>query len=146
MLLFSLLELTAGIVFFADQNLTGQTIPNAITKASGRPCYQHRHFFPIEAEDVDWLPYVGQWGWIVITKDWAILETPVEREALLAAGVRAFVFRERRLGGQVMAEILTVAMPKMLHAMRIYRAPFVFSLETDGTITAISQLEQLSPS
>jgi len=138
-----LLELTSGIVFFVDQNLSGRIIPEAIARASNRPCHKHKDFFPIDAEDIDWLPSVGRWGWILITRDWGILQKPTERDALLASGVRAFVFRERNIKGEVIAAILTTAMPRILRAVRSYRAPFVFSLEIDGTIDAISNLVKI---
>jgi hypothetical protein len=139
----TLLQLTNRIVFFTDQNLSGDTVPQAIIKASGYPCQRHKDNFSINAEDVDWLGPLGDRGWILVTKDWGILKRPVERDALLAAKVRAFVFRERRLKGEVMAEILTLAMPKMLRAIDTYKAPFVYSLEVDGSIIALSALEKI---
>jgi PIN like domain len=97
---------TSGIVFFTDQNLSGETIPQALVSASGYPCQKHKDNFALDARDVDWLPQVGRRRWILITKDWRMLQRSVERGAMLAANVRAFVFREQRLRGEVMAEII----------------------------------------
>jgi hypothetical protein len=137
------LLLTSRIVFFTDQNLSGETIPQALISSSGYPCQRHRDNFPLDARDVDWLPTVGRRGWILVTKDWRMLQRPLEREAILAANVRAFIFRERNLRGEIMAQIIRVAMPRMLGAIDRYEAPFVFSLERDGTIQALSALSDI---
>ena len=42
------------------------------------------------AKDVDWLPIVGQSGWIVIMRDKRIRRRPVELQRLIDNGVRAF--------------------------------------------------------
>ena len=43
-------------------------------------------YFPQDAHDVDWLPYVGKWGWILVTKDWNIQANPTERDAIINPG------------------------------------------------------------
>jgi len=112
-------------------------------RASGYPHQIFADNFRIDARDVDWLPSVGSRGWILVTKDWRIQERPSERAAITNAKVRAFIFRERRLKGEVMAEIIQLAMPQMLRAIDRYRAPFIFALETDGTTTPLSTLEDI---
>jgi hypothetical protein len=140
-----LLLLTSRIVFFLDQCLSGDALPRAVVEFSGYPVQKHRNNFPVTAKDPEWLLPIGRRGWILITKDWQIQERPLLREAILNAGVRAFVFRETRLKGEVMIAILKHAMPKMLSAINHYAAPFIFALEADGQLTPISNLEELDP-
>jgi hypothetical protein len=69
----------------------------------------HDGHFPIEAEDVDWLPVVGQKGWVLISKDKAIRRNPLERAALLNANVRSFFLTGGNLTGPEMAAIPFIA-------------------------------------
>jgi PIN domain-containing protein len=139
----AVLLLTSRIVFFADQNLSGDAIPQALIDSTGYPCQKHKDNFALDAHDVDWLPQIGRRGWILVAKDWRMLQRPIERQAILASNVRAFIFRERSLKGQIMAEIIKVAAPHMIRAIDRFQAPFVFSLETNGHITALSSLTDI---
>jgi PIN domain-containing protein len=60
-------------------------------------------------EDVDWLPFVGQRAWVVVTKDKRIRTRPLERQALINAGVRAFILVSGNLKGTEMAAIFAAA-------------------------------------
>ena len=53
-----------------------------------------------EMADEEWLADVGQRGWVVLMKDTRIRRRPSERDALAAAGVRAFCL----VSGQLRAE------------------------------------------
>jgi hypothetical protein len=59
----------------------------------------------VDAKDADWLPVVGKRGWIVLTKDDRIRYRQHEYDALMNAGVRAFVLSSRNLTGDEMAAI-----------------------------------------
>ncbi len=126
------LLLTSRIVFFVDQSLSGKAIPQAICQFSGYPAEMFVGNFEIDADDVDWLPVIGKRGWILITKDYGILTSPVEREALLNAGVRAFVFRRQTLSDRVTITMLKLFMPRMIRTIDRYRAPFVYVLDETG--------------
>jgi hypothetical protein len=86
-------------VFFIDQALSGDDIPRAITYASGCPTEIFKKHFPIDSEDVDWLPEVGKRGWVLITKDQKIEKRPREKAALLNGKVRAFIILHGNLAG-----------------------------------------------
>jgi hypothetical protein len=53
--------------------------------------------------DETWLREVGQRGWVVLMKDDAIRRRPLERDALIAGGVRAFCLANAQLRGEEMA-------------------------------------------
>jgi 2-phosphoglycerate kinase len=93
---------------------------------------------------VDWLPYIGRWRWILVTKDWNIQANPTERNAIINAGVRAFVVRAQRLSRNVIIELLNFAMPRMMANIARYKVPFIFSVEADGELKALSTLEERS--
>jgi hypothetical protein len=77
---------------------------------------------------VDWLPEIGRRGWILITKDSKIMRKESERRALLAANVRAFIFKDKVLGLAATIALIELLMPKILEAIEIYQSPFVFSM------------------
>lgn len=47
--------------------------------------------FRVDAPDVDWLPVVGQRGWVLLTRDREVARNPLELAAIRNSGVRAFV-------------------------------------------------------
>jgi hypothetical protein len=133
-------------VFFIDQALSGDDIPRAITYASGCPTEIFKKHFPIDSEDVDWLPEVGKRGWVLITKDQKIEKRPREKAALLNGKVRAFIILHGNLAGSVIAALIKQAMPKMPDAIGLYEPPFIFGIAIDGTLRPLSDLISKSAS
>lgn len=84
-----------------------------------------------------WLPAVGAQGWIVLTKDKNIRRNVLEIEAILNAGVRAFVLTATELRKEQQAEILLKAMPKISRLSR-QRGPFIFNITRMGYFAPIS--------
>ena len=70
----------------------------------------HNDHFSQGTPDAEWLPVVGQRGWVVLTKDTRIRYRPHEKQALLAAGVRAFAFTSGSLSGAEMSEAIVKAL------------------------------------
>ena len=54
------------------------------------------------------------------------------RQALFAAGVRAFIFTENNLRGDTRAQILRKALPEMRALVRDNPPPFIASLTVEG--------------
>jgi hypothetical protein len=73
----------------------------------------HDDHFPPDAKDADWLRAVGDRGWIVLTKDDRIRYHKHEHEALITAGVRAFLLTSGNLTGDEMAALFVKFLPKM---------------------------------
>ena len=73
-------------------------VPEALRQA-GMRVEIHDDHFPPDAEDADGLRIVGQRGWAVLTKDERIRRRPLERRALIDAGVCAFALTARRMSG-----------------------------------------------
>ena len=100
------------LVFFLDRSLGKHKVAHALRDAGVRVEIHDDHF-PTNAKDSDWLPVVGKWRWIVLTKDDRIRYRRHEREALFKAGVFCFVLTNRNLSGAEMAALFVKHLPKM---------------------------------
>lgn len=67
-------------------------------------------------------------------KDKQIYHNHVERTALLASGVRAFVLITGQMRGVDMAELLTKKLSKIIEFTRNNRGPFLVKIFKDGSI------------
>lgn len=85
----------------------------------------HRDHFADDAPDVEWLDVVGRRGWIVLTKDDAIRRNPLERRALLAANVRAFILTSQNMSGPEMAQLIANLLPRVARIARTTSPPFI---------------------
>ena len=127
--------------------MAGRAIATAVSVASGCLTKQFAHYFPTDTHDIDWLPHIGRWGWILLTKDWDIQDNVTERTAMLNAGVRAFVLRDERLPRDVIIEVLRFNLPRMLRMIARYQAPFIVAIESQaGGLTPLSELTDIDPS
>ncbi len=93
--------------------------------------------FPQDTPDAEWLARAGREGWIVLTKDKLIRKRPLEREALAAANVRAFVFTGGNMSGIEMAESIVAAIPRMLRLVAATPPPFIARITGSGTVDVI---------
>ena len=97
----------------------------------------HDDHFPQGTPDAAWLPVVGQRGWIVLTKDSRIRYRPNEKQALLAAGVRAFAFASGNLSGAQMTDAIVKALPKMLKLIATHRGAFVARITATADVAVL---------
>ena len=97
----------------------------------------HDDHFPQGALDAEWLPEVGRRGWVLLTKDREIRYRAAEREALLSAGVRAFVLRTRGLSGPENAQILVRALSAMVRFCTGNPPPFIAAVSPSGRISKL---------
>lgn len=111
-------------------------MPQALRDA-GELVEIHDDHFPQGALDAEWLPEVGRRGWVLLTKDREIRYRAAEREALLSAGVRAFVLRTRGLSGPENAQILVRALPRMVRFCTGNPAPFIAVVSPAGGVTML---------
>jgi PIN like domain len=93
--------------------------------AEGLRVELHDSHFRQGTPDADWLPVVGERGWIVLTKDTRIRYRPAEKQALLGAGVRAFAFTSGSLSGAQMGDAIVKALPKILALLASHQRAFV---------------------
>jgi hypothetical protein len=64
-------KLLEPYTFYVERSLGGKVVPDALVNA-GLKIERHQKHFEQDAEDVEWLPFCGTNGWVVLTKDKAI--------------------------------------------------------------------------
>jgi hypothetical protein len=94
----------------------------------------HADHFPDDAPDARWLAESGKRGWVVLTKDDAIRRNPLERRALLTAGVRTFIITSASMAGPEMAELLVKHLARIENLARSRRAPFIARVASSGVV------------
>ena len=90
------------IVFFLDRCTNSRTLVTALT-AVGAFVELHADHFEDDISDEGWLPVVGAKRWVVLTNDKRIRHRRIECQALLAAGIRAFVLTAGHLSSAAAA-------------------------------------------
>src|SRR5437867_9891407 len=123
-------------ILFLDRSLGKKQIASAL-RAEGADVRVHDDHFPSNAKDEYWLTEVGQKGWIVLTKDDQIRHHPVERDALMAAGVGAFILPRGNTTGSEMARAFVKALPKIKKFIRKHSRPFIARVTSGGSITML---------
>jgi len=96
---------------------------------------RHGQHFEAGIEDSVWLPFVGQQGWTVLTKDKRIRFNQLEKTAVRRYRVREFYFSSGNFTGLEMAQILVAALPEMARVCRRYDAPFIASISKSGQVS-----------
>ena len=87
--------------------------------------------------DVNWLPQVGERGWILITKDKNIRKREIELRALNQSRVRAFVLTASVLTGEDQARVLKEALPAMLRLLRRRATNFIARVTGESSVEII---------
>lgn len=87
--------------------------------------------------DVDWLPKVGEKGWILVTKDKNIRRREVEQRALHESRVRTFVITAAGLRGEEQAQLVIAALPEMLRILRRRSSHFIARITAAPTVEII---------
>src|SRR5207302_798726 len=78
-------------VFFVDRSLGRKRFPIPL-RDGGLKIEIHDDHFASDVHDEIWLSEIGKRSWVAITKDERIRYRRIEPEALMRAGVRAFIF------------------------------------------------------
>jgi hypothetical protein len=116
-----------ALVFFIDRSLGGKLLPAAI-RATGRTVEAHDDHFPPETPDTVWISDVASRRWIILTKDDNITRNPLELDALLYSGARAFVLTTTHITGAEQAEIVVHHLARMEALARRRKSGFVARL------------------
>ena len=112
-------------------------------RLSGYHVELHTDHFDEDAPDPEWLPEVGQRGWIVFTKDNHIHRNQVEIVALLKSGTAAFVLRANKATGNEMAKAFVAALPSIERFLKKFDKPFVATVTLSGTVNILCTLSDL---
>ena len=122
-----------SITFFIDRCLGSKKIVAALRKAGIAVEIHDDHFAP-DAPDVDWLPQVGKWGWVVLTKDANISRRTLEKIAVTRANVQLFILTAQQLASTEMIAILIKAIVPMQNFVHKHPAPFIAKIYRDSRL------------
>jgi len=122
-----------GTVFFLDRSLGVEPIRAELIKA-GLVVEIHDDHFARDEEDRVWLQRVGEFGWVVLTKDQRLRYRPLEIAALRTSKVRVFVLTAGNLRGVEIAAAFGTALPGICKVLRGQLGPFVARVSKSGKI------------
>lgn len=128
--------------FFIDRALGRKAVADALRKA-GAKIEVHDDHFPARALDVEWLPIVGERGWVILTKDDAIGRRLLEQMAVADSGARVFVLASGNLTGLEMADIFVMALSRMQRFSQGNSQPFIAKVYKRGTVRMWQSRNQL---
>jgi hypothetical protein len=129
-------RLPEPFTFFLDRSLGGEIVATAL-RSAGERAVAHDDHFADDEPDVAWLRQVGENGWVVLTKDAHIRTNALERQALLTAGVAAFMLGRGDVKGPQMAEAFVKALPRMKKVLRRWEVPIIATVSIDGAVAVL---------
>jgi hypothetical protein len=124
-----------SITFFIDRCLGNKLIVETL-RGAGLTVEIHDDHFSKNAPDVDWIPEIGQRGWVILTKDAKIGKNLIERLAVADASVRMFTLASQSLSGTDMADIFLNAIPEMKKFIYENPEPFIAKVYQGGKVKA----------
>lgn len=129
--------LLRDFIVYLDENLDNcEPILNAL-QSEQVDCKRHRDFFKRGTADAEWLRYVSERSWVVLTKDKRNRYNEIERHALRRHRVREFYFGSGNFTGVEMAQALSRAIPEMMRICRSFDPPVVASITRSGQVTIV---------
>jgi predicted nuclease of predicted toxin-antitoxin system len=121
-------------VFFIDRSLGAEPIRTELINA-GLVVEIHDDHFVRDEEDRVWLKAVGEWGWVVLTKDQRLRYRPLEVAALRASNARVFVLTAGNLRGTHIAAVFVEALPRIRKVLNSRPGPFIARVSQSGHVT-----------
>ena len=103
--------------FFIDKCLGTRVVPDAL-RACGVDVEIKTDHFADDTPDVDWLPVVGEKGWIILSKDKQLRHNYLEIVLLLQSGAASFILTSGNYTGQEMANAYVEALPAIKRMQR----------------------------
>jgi hypothetical protein len=122
----------AGPTIFFDRTF-GYHLPE-IFRLAGKSVEHHQKHFQDIALDEDWLQFVGERGWFVLTHDKHIRSNESERRALVDHRVGCFALSSGNLKLWDQVGVLYRAWPKMEFVMAMESRPFIFIIRPNATL------------
>ena len=102
---------------------------------AGANVIRHTARFPRGVVDEVWLAEAGRNDWVVLTRDKRIRYRELERSALQAAKVRAFVFTGGNVTAKDTGAILARALGKIGRICQSVPGPFIYHIGRAGRPT-----------
>ena len=119
------------LTFFLDESLDSLSVVTALREA-GAAVERLTERFPKGTQDEVWLAEAGRNDWIVLTRDKRIRCRQLERLALQAAKVRAFVFTGGNVTAKETGAILAGALGRIAKIAQADPGPFNYHIGRSG--------------
>jgi hypothetical protein len=117
--------------FFFDNNL-GRQLPEGL-KAFGEDACHLQDYFSPDTNDEDWLKYIGEHGWFLITVDKRIRRRPLERQALISGKVGAFFLLGKSMSRWNYVTQIIRSWEKIKQIAERETPPFAYQVDRHGT-------------
>lgn len=117
--------------FFIDNNL-GQNLANGM-KAFGENVVHLLDHFPEDVKDSEWLEYIGNNGYFLITRDDSIRHNPLEIGAFRKYKVGAFFLGGKNKSRCDIIQQLVRNWPRIKKYAKTEREPFAYRVPPTGT-------------
>jgi predicted nuclease of predicted toxin-antitoxin system len=134
--------------FLIDRCLGRLAVPDAIRAVlEGGERVEHLDdHFPQNAKDDEWIPVVGQRGWIILTKDSNLRRNPLEIAAMKSAETAVFIFANGNAKSDQVAAGLRIALPRIRRATRRFAVPVLGRVNLAGELAVIwTDGDELTP-
>lgn len=102
-------------------------------KAFGENVEHLQEHFPQDAPDTQWLEYIGNEDFFLITRDDRIRRNPAELKAFRDNNVGAFFLGGKQLSRWELVQQLVRNWPRILELAQDTRKPFAFRIPPKGT-------------
>jgi hypothetical protein len=138
-------QLLEDTTFVTDECLA-DSVPDRL-RENGWRVEKHLDHFPRKTQDVDWLPRVGELGWVSINKDKAIRRKPWELDRVIACGVRMFTLSSGSMTAEQMVEIILANRLRIGRMLRDHPEAFVAVISRSGVelVRSASQTQPTEP-
>lgn len=130
-------------VFFVDRCLGQEKVVQAIA-ATGVRVERHDDHFQQGAPDTEWLAFVGQRGWVALSKDNKVRYRDTERAAVISAKVAYFIFRGLNMRGDEIGAVLAKALPAIQRVLKKNQRPFIATISRNGEVKVIDTCQTAS--
>jgi len=117
-------------VLFLDETNHGDKIYVPL-KEHGIEVVRINDVFPRGTLDEEWIPYVAQKGWAIITKDRAQDMTPIELLLLYRNNAKRYLISGGKLKGEEIAKRIISNYKRIRNTFNSQPAPFIFTIYKD---------------
>lgn len=119
-------------VFFVDRALGAHVFPDAL-EAKGIVVERHRDHFAHDAPDEVWIAAVARQGWFALSQDERIYRNPVQRAAVIEAGLGYFVLTGANAKAETIAANFVASYTAVERFVERVPRPFVASVQRGST-------------
>jgi hypothetical protein len=127
----------SSTVFYLDESIYSRRLADAMREAGANVRTPYDDGLA-GSSDESWLTTIGQRGWLALMRDQNIRRRPLERRALVSAGVGAFVCTAGEATANETATAVILLLRKMVNIGTSERRPFICTFTLRGAVRQMS--------